>query len=135
MSSRRVVRAAAGRYDAQMDDLTDEQIEELHDKLLKLRDQLTHQLTAAREGSKPVDLDEPIGRLSRMDAMQQQQMTQAHRRRMEVRLQQVKAALSRHERDEYGHCVFCDDVIGFGRLSVRPESPMCLACQSERETR
>lgn len=116
-----------------MDDLTDAQLQELAANLAALVANLEAQLTSTRDGSRPVDLDEPIGRLSRMDAMQQQQMAQAHRRRIEVRLQQAQAALGRLERDEYGECVLCGEPIGFKRLSVKPESPMCLNCQSERE--
>lgn len=116
-----------------MEDLTDEQVAELKGKLDELTDELQEQLMTARTGSKPVDLDEPIGRLSRMEAMQQQQMTKAHRSRMEVRLKQVTAALGRIERGEFGECVFCGETIGYKRLSVRPESPMCMRCQSERE--
>lgn len=118
-----------------MDELTDEQIEELHDELLKLVETLEFQLHAAKHGSKPVDLDEPIGRLSRMEAMQQQQMTSAHRRRLEIRLQQARAALNRYDREEYGYCNSCEEPIGYKRLSVRPESPLCVHCQSSTERR
>jgi DnaK suppressor protein len=51
--------------------LSDEQIEELTVQLHKLRDDLKKSLESTRSGSKPVDLDEPIGRLSRIDAIQQ----------------------------------------------------------------
>lgn len=116
-----------------MEELTEEQVEELEDRLRELLQELQGQIETARDGSRPVDLDEPIGRLSRMDAMQQQQMTKAHRRRIELRLKQTQAALGRVDRGEYGDCVFCEEPIGYKRLSVRPESPMCLVCQSERE--
>jgi DnaK suppressor protein len=118
-----------------MEELTDEQIEELHGELEELVEELELQLHVAKHGSRPVDLDEPIGRLSRMEAMQQQQMTSAHRRRIEIRLQQAKAALNRYQRDEYGYCNACDEPIGYKRLSVKPESPLCVHCQSSTERR
>ncbi len=116
-----------------MDDLSSEQLGELRTQLQVLVTELEADLTAAKTGSQPVDLDEPIGRLSRMDAMQQQQMTKAHRRRIELRLQQAQAALARMERDEYGECLACGEPISAKRLRAKPESPTCLACQSERE--
>lgn len=116
-----------------MDELTDELIGELEQALRTLEAELEEQQTASREGTRPVELDEPIGRLSRMDAMQQQQMAQAHRRRLDIRLQQVRAALAKIERDDYGYCNLCDEPIGAKRLKVRPESPLCVRCQSSRE--
>jgi DnaK suppressor protein len=93
------------------------------------------QLVSSEEGARPVDLDEPIGRLSRMEAMQQQSMTQANRRAAQLRLQQVEAAKMRVERDEYGECAECGEAVGFKRLVVRPEAPLCIGCQGLRERR
>lgn len=75
-----------------MDDLTPEQIEELRVVLEELRDNLKRLLDSTREGAKPVDLDEPIGRLTRIDAIQQQKMTTANRRSFDVRLKLANQA-------------------------------------------
>lgn len=116
------------------EDLSEEQIEELAERLEALRDELVEQLEEARTGSKPVELDQArIGRLSRADAMQQQQMAAARQRRIERRLNQVKSALGKMERDEYGYCAICDEPLSWKRLSARPESPICVRCQTERE--
>ena len=112
-----------------MDDLTDVQIDELRADLLKLRENLRAFLKSSLEGSKPIDLDEPIGRLSRMEAIQQQQMTAAARSRSSLRLRQVEGAMQRITRDDYGFCIECDDAIGHKRLKARPETPMCVGCQ------
>ena len=114
-----------------MDELTPEQTEELKRSLLALREELERLLDTTREGTKPVDLDEPIGRLTRIDAIQQQTMTMANRRSHDIRLRQVIQALSALEGDEYGLCRRCEDPIGYPRLEARPESPYCLECQDE----
>ena len=64
-------------------DLTSEQLEELHQALERDRLRLEEHLLLTKEGSKPIQLGTPIGRLSRMDAIQQQQVSQAfiHQRR------------------------------------------------------
>jgi DnaK suppressor protein len=80
-----------------------------------------------------VDLDEPIGRLSRMDAMQQQKMAQASRRATRMRLDQVGAALANLAAGEYGLCRVCEEPIGYKRLKARPETPRCLECQRKSE--
>ena len=82
-----------------------------------------------------VDLDQPIGRLSRMDAMQQQKMAQAQMRRHKLRLQQVKQALSAYDEGEFGECRKCEEPVGYRRLKARPESPFCVECQGEIESR
>jgi len=114
-----------------VDDLTEEQIAELQIRLSALREELTALLESTREGTRPVALDEPIGRLTRMDAIQQQSMSAANRRQTDLRLRQVAQALGLVQRGEYGLCRRCEGPIGYARLSARPESPYCLACQDE----
>jgi DnaK suppressor protein len=118
-----------------MDELTSEQRDELRSLLLALGDELRETVASLAAGARPVDLDQPIGRLSRMDAIAQQSMARANRDSAKLRLLQVDAALHRIEEDDYGDCGICGEPIGFGRLSVRPEAPLCISCQSEREDR
>lgn len=118
-----------------MEELTANQIEELRAALHELRETLTKLESNLGEDSKPVSLDQPIGRLSRMDAMQVQQMAQANRRTTQRRLEAIKAALQRLATDEFGCCLECDDDIGYARLKARPEAHFCMACQTRREKR
>ena len=114
-----------------MDELSEAQIVELQGRLATLRDELTAMLQSTREGTRPVALDEPIGRLTRMDAIQQQSMSTANRGQTDLRLRQVQQALRLVEREEYGLCRRCEEAIGYARLSARPESPYCIDCQDE----
>ena len=126
--------ARAGRGGG-VDELTPAELATLRTALDTLAADLRVQLASSEEGARPVDLDEPIGRLSRMEAMQQQSMTQANRRAAQLRLQQVEAAKTRIDRDEYGECAECGEAVGFKRLVVRPEAPLCIGCQGLREQR
>jgi DnaK suppressor protein len=83
-------------------ELTPEEVEDLRSDLLALDRELRNLLDASDDAAAPVDLDEPIGRVSRIDAIQQQSMVQANRRATQRRLQQVEAALRRLAEDEYG---------------------------------
>ena len=112
-----------------MDALTPEQIEELRSALQERQSELKHLLEVTLEGTRPVDMQEPIGRLTRMDAIQQQKMTAANRRSNEIRLRQVSSALEAIARDGYGSCRKCEEPIGHRRLKARPEAPYCLDCQ------
>jgi DnaK suppressor protein len=114
-------------------DLTPDQRSALRAALEALRTELEEVLSGSRDGARPVDVDLPIGRVSRVDAMQQQSMLAANRRAAEARLRQVASALARWDAGEYGECAVCGEDIGFRRLEARPEAPLCLSCQSRRE--
>ena len=118
-----------------MSGLEPEQEEALRRALLALGQELRAQLDTSDAAARPVDLDEPIGRVSRIDAIQQQSMVQANREAARIRLQQVRAALGRVAAGEYGACAQCGEDVGFARLEVRPETPFCVACQGAREAR
>lgn len=118
-----------------MEDFTREQQEALHQKLRSVQAELEQQLAGNRDDSQPVDLDLPIGRVSRIDAIQQQKMAQAQRRAQEVRLKQIRAALKYFEREEYGYCRSCEEPISFERLLARPETPFCVDCKNQMESR
>ena len=115
------------------DELTAEQLEELGRDLTEEKSRLEEVLEISKDGAKPVDVNEPIGRLSRMDAIQQQQMTKANRSAYERKLRQIEAALEKLDKDEYGDCRSCEEPVGYSRLKARPETPFCLECQGARE--
>jgi len=115
--------------------VTASQEAELRTALERLHAELRAQLASSQEAAKPVDLDQPIGRVSRIDLIQQQSMVEAGREAAKIRSQQVAAALRRMDDGEYGLCLGCGDEIEARRLSARPESPFCLRCQAAREKR
>jgi len=112
----------------EQEELTDEQIEELRLALLALREQLDEQQARTTDNTKAVAPDDAIGRLTRLDAMQQQSMAIEERRRRGVRLQQIAAALAAIETEDYGCCRRCQEPIGYKRLTAKPESPFCMPC-------
>jgi len=116
-----------------MDDLTEEEIDRFAAVLRNLQEELRSALKPLADGARTVDLDQPIGRLTRVDALQQQSMAKANRQSAQVRLRQVEAALKRTEQGTYGCCLDCDEPIGTARLEVRPEAFLCIGCQEERE--
>ncbi|MCL6268619.1 TraR/DksA C4-type zinc finger protein [Sansalvadorimonas sp. 2012CJ34-2] len=117
-----------------MDELTPEECHELKADLEQLKIQLQQQLEQAIQSSQVVSLDQQaVGRVSRIDAIQQQSMAVAGKQQCEIRLRQVLRALSSFDDEEYGYCRSCDEPIGYKRLKVRPETPLCLSCQANAE--
>lgn len=105
---------------------------EVHRRRLEaLRDELEASLADA-DSAAPVEPDRAIGRLTRQDAMQAQQMALELRRRNHQRLEQVRRALERVEEGTYGCCVRCEEEIGPARLQVKPETPICVECAGGR---
>ena len=102
--------------------------------LLAERDEITSLQSASADERAPVELDQQsVGRLSRMDALQQQSMALAEERRRGVRLKQIAAAFARMDDDEYGYCVACGEEIVEKRLDLDPAAAVCTACASARE--
>ena len=92
-------------------------------------DQLKHLSETAKDSRAPVTLDQQsVGRLSRMDAMQQQSMEIATEERRQHRLATLAAALRRVKSGDYGFCLKCDDKIAAGRLAVDPAVTLCIDC-------
>ena len=77
----------------------------------------------------PVSLDQQsVGRLSRMDAMQQQAMNQATEQKRKFDLVRIEAALRRIRDEEYGYCEECGEEIPDGRLAIDPMAELCVNC-------
>ena len=118
-----------------MSALTDLQRTSLRLALATLAKELGSAHEASADSAATVDLDEPIGRVSRIDAIQQQRMVEANRATRQRRLVQVRAALRRLDEGEYGECVACGEQVGFRRLEAQPEAPFCIGCQGKNERR
>ena len=104
-------------------------------RLRERRDEALAELAANEESARPPSLDEEIGRLTRMDALQQQQMALHARRRIEVRIARIDGALARVEAGTFGACAMCGDAVDPRRLESAPETPFCLACQTRIESK
>jgi DnaK suppressor protein len=105
------------------------EIEQIKQQLLRQQSELQKLEEATRESSEPVELDQAkVGRLSRMDAMQGQQMALEAARRRKQQRQKIEGALRRITSGEYGDCFICGQEISIRRLSVDPTSTRCMEC-------
>ena len=104
-------------------------IEPLRRQLLDLRSELQTLAQASQEDTAPVELDQArVGRLSRMDAMQAQEMAQEAARRRQRQLLEIDGALQRMESGDFGYCFVCGEEIDVRRLAVDPTSTRCVRC-------
>ncbi len=112
--------------------LSEEQLRHYKQTLLGRQAEIETQFEQTEEMSQPVVPDPAIGRLTRQDAMQQQQMTLEIRRRLELQRTQLKTAMDRIEKGSFGDCVLCKEPIAAKRLDMMPESPLCVPCLERR---
>ncbi|NOD46605.1 TraR/DksA family transcriptional regulator [Ruegeria sp. HKCCD5849] len=98
----------------------------------KIRERLAEleQLSAsALKAQAVVELDQQaIGRLSRMDALQNQAMAKAQQANRDIEKSRLQAALVRIEEEEYGYCEDYGDRIPDGRLSLDLAASKCVSC-------
>ena len=82
-----------------------------------------------KSASETVALDQQsVGRLSRMDALQQQAMAKAVDLRRQIEKKALEDALKRIARNEYGECIDCGEFMEFERLKVKPSVLKCSEC-------
>ncbi|MEX0339964.1 MAG: TraR/DksA family transcriptional regulator [Arenibacterium sp.] len=83
------------------------------------------------EGQSVVMLDQQsVGRLSRMDALQNQAMAVAQQNRRDQEQRRLQAALERLEDEDFGYCEDCGDAIAYKRLELDPACRICVPCAS-----
>ena len=100
------------------------------ESILQEIDELRALSDRSKDSRAPVELDQQsVGRLSRMDAMQQQSMDLAREERRRQRLAVLGAALRRLDEDEYGYCLACGEDILPERLEIDPAVTLCVSCQ------
>ena len=105
--------------------------EEARKRLFTLKADLEAMSALSEEARAPVALDQQsVGRLSRMDAMQQQAMAASQERNRKRDLVRIEMAGRRIAEGEYGYCVECGEEIPDRRLEIDPVAEKCVRCAS-----
>lgn len=97
------------------------------------RDELKALQAMSADSRGTVELDQTsVGRVSRIDAIQQQEMALASERQRTGELARIEAALQRIADGGYGDCLECGEPIALKRLEFDPAIPTCIDCASHR---
>ena len=113
---------------------SESELEQFRQRLLQIRRQLQSLLESGEDAARVVELDQTsVGRLSRMDALQGQAMSQERVRRRQLEMQRIAAALRRLDRGEYGNCADCGKPVDPRRLEKDPAVMLCIRCATARE--
>lgn len=108
-----------------MDDQNPEQIKKLIDaEILKTQ----RSIVDYKGMTMPEGLDDAVGRVSRMDAINNKSITQEALRQAEEKLHKLNYVLSQINKDDFGLCARCKKQIPIGRILFRPQSIYCVRC-------
>lgn len=109
--------------------LRPEQVATIREDLLRTLGKLERSLKISGESARPQDLEQDtVGRLSRIDALQNAGLADSLAERERVQLEKVVDALRRIEQGTYGACNACGHTIPFERLQIFPETLSCSTC-------
>ncbi len=89
---------------------------------------LEKSLSELEERSGTVDLDQPIGRLSRIDSLTNQGIVLSSISKSKTRLAALQRALQFIDDPDFGYCKSCGEEINIKRLKALPESEFCISC-------
>ncbi|PCK08639.1 MAG: hypothetical protein COA42_08170 [Alteromonadaceae bacterium] len=114
--------------------MTKDDIKQLKQALLDEQEELLTLEAQAKEDVRPVKLDQSsTGRLTRMDAMQAQEMALENARRRKRHIVKISEALQRINNADYGYCLVCDEEVALKRLQYDPALEHCIGCAEQIE--
>ncbi|MDP6892919.1 MAG: TraR/DksA C4-type zinc finger protein [Verrucomicrobiota bacterium] len=105
-----------------------ERLDFFRKRLETLRLEIEGNMSTNKDDTGVVELDSSIGRLSRMDALQNQQIALELKRRQENQLLRIKNAIKRMDKGQYGFCGKCKKSIEEDRLEIFPDTFTCINC-------
>lgn len=98
--------------------------------LKELETETIERLEATEGAAEGPVMNSAVGRLTYIDAYQQQQVALHARRKLESQLASIRAALQRVQEGTYGVCLECGAAIAPQRLEFAPEAPYCVTCNA-----
>ncbi|MCW7753919.1 TraR/DksA C4-type zinc finger protein [Desulfobotulus sp. H1] len=114
--------------------MEEQKMADFRQRLEERRQEILDIQSLSREENAPVELDQTrVGRLSRMDAMQQRAMSRATSEMLNAEKNRIEIALRRMKTGDYGYCMHCDEEIFHGRLQVDPSMLVCITCARSAE--
>lgn len=104
------------------------QEEEMRVKILAKITQFEGEINTLREHSAPEALDSAIGRISRMDFINNRSINEAQIKKNETKLKGLNNWLAKLGTSDFGKCIRCGKEINISRLLFMPESNHCINC-------
>ena len=104
------------------------QLKAIQQKLLNEIEITQHKIAEYTELCKPIAPENAIGRISRMDAINNKSVVEAALRQAKNKMLQLKVMETKIADTDFGYCIKCKNNIPLGRLMIRPHSKFCVNC-------
>ncbi|MEO9967062.1 MAG: TraR/DksA C4-type zinc finger protein [Reichenbachiella sp.] len=96
----------------------------IKEELIKVKENII----TLKDLTQPISPENAIGRVSRMDAINNKSINEASLAQSEDKLKKLESALERIDDKEFGLCVRCKKPIPLGRIMLMPQSNKCVNC-------
>ena len=108
--------------------------EQNKDEILKLINKkiarLKRKIKSYEELTKPISPDNSIGRISRMDAINNKSVAEAGLREAQKELTGLEYMSNNIDKSDFGVCKKCNEKIPIQRMLIVPQSPYCVNCSN-----
>tara|TARA_Y100001978_G_C23682451_1_gene429838 strand:- start:177 stop:506 length:330 start_codon:yes stop_codon:yes gene_type:complete len=103
-------------------------IKEIEKIILKELDETLISINEYKELTKPIKPENSIGRVSRMDAINNKSVMEESLRKLEAKYEKLKFIKTQTQNEDFGMCLKCKNQIPLGRIMIIPESRFCVKC-------
>lgn len=100
----------------------------IKENIIKKISKTQNEITELKELTSPISPENAIGRISRMDAINNKTINDRTLRKAEEKLKKLKLSLSRIDDPSFGTCMKCSSPIQEGRILLLPEEEKCINC-------
>jgi DnaK suppressor protein len=100
----------------------------LKSRIIEKIEETENKINALEEATQPISPENAIGRVSRMDAINNKSVSEAALRIAKKQLSSLQLALSKIDKPEFGICSNCKRPIQSARLMFMPQSSRCVRC-------
>lgn len=102
----------------------------LTNKIQELIARIDENIADLEEACRPISPENAIGRVSRMDAINNKSVAEESLRKANQQKIQLEEALNNIKQSDFGQCQSCKKTISFERLLIMPEAKQCMNCSS-----
>lgn len=112
--------------------MSDKEKEEIRQRIKELIASSLLDVDGMAKNTQPIKPENSLGRISRMDAINNKSVAEAALRNKRKKLSKLRMALANIDKEDFGFCSACHNPIQQGRLIFMPESTECVRCASRR---
>ena len=110
--------------------MNNEERKKIEHLIIQKIEKLKVKIAGYEDMAAPVKPENSIGRISRMDAINNKSVFEASLRKARTELGALQKALFIIDTDDFGICKSCKNEIQWQRIVIKPDSPYCIHCAS-----